>query len=150
MGFLALLHRKSTADLARTGLWLPSPAEQLTGDEADMDDEAQATDYSGRMAYRVIHHGAGGSLLTVWTYAIYVGDEGYGIRLRYMCSRARWSVTGDVEDADETEFGWRYKADDAARAWASGLYHQAAACQAALPGVFGWDGIPFEPDGGDQ
>lgn len=117
------------------------------GDDADMDDDGQATDL-GYRAYMVAfrNEAAPDALITVWTYAVFAGEEQYAIGLRYQYTagdQENWEYTGYHDDPEREVFDDIVTADADAREWAVSLADGSTESVANLPDVFEWDGEPF-------
>lgn len=143
---MGLFSRRKAAVVDDSWQPLTSEIDELAGDRADMDDDGQATDL-GYRAYEAAFasDAAPYSMITVWTYAVFAGDEEYGVSLRYqyIASETGWSYVGYHDDPLEEVFGTAERADAEAHAWAAVLAAGNPDSMGNLPDVFEWDGEPF-------
>ena len=145
---MGLFSRRKAA-VAEVSSWepvWPVPAESA-GDDADMDDDGQATDH-GYRAYMVPfrNDAAPDALITVWTYAVFVGDEEYGVGLRYEYTagdQENWSYAGYHDDPLKEVYTAPGEADVEAAKWAESLAAGDPDSMGNLAEVFEWDGEPF-------
>ena len=150
MGLLSSLLGRSgtaTADAA----WMPvNGVTELEGDDARMDDDGQVAD-GGYLAYQVNHEmpNLPGAHITIWTYACYIGDEAYGVGLRYLYTHdgdPEWGYVGYAADPEREEHELADDADGDAASWAGSIADRPGEWQTRLPDVFDWDGVPFPLD----
>jgi hypothetical protein len=116
----------------------------VTGYEADMNDEGQVPDRAYLVMFGMVH--PDGAVITIWTYASYTGDGRYCVRLRYRyTSEAHpdWSFTGHAGDPLEETYPDPATAEYEAAAWSDSLASGSQPTMANLPEVFDWDGQPF-------
>lgn len=154
MGLLSMLRGKRPAGDADP-VWTPlrPEPELLSGDDADMDDDGQV-----RLALRAYQVAFGcshpdGAVITVFTYVSWTEDDQFclGLRFDYTSeAHADWAYIGYEGDPLDEVFADFDDADAEAAAWAANLAAGHAESMANLPGVFDWDGEPFELPAGED
>lgn len=142
---MGLFSRRKAA-VAEATAWQPADPdyEILTGEDADMDDDGQATDH----AYLAVfgYAAAPDALISIATYVTHARDGGYGLGLRYDYTAGgteNWVYAGYADDPEGDVFDDVGDAETEAADWASVLAGGSATAIASLPAVFEWDGEPF-------
>jgi hypothetical protein len=140
------LFSRRKAAVAEATAWQPVDPdyEILTGDDADMDDDGQATGH----AYVAVfgYDAAPDALISVATYVTHARDGGYGLGLRYdyiAGGTENWVYAGYADDPEGDVFSEEDAAEMEAADWASALAGGSVTAMGNLPTVFEWDGEPF-------
>jgi hypothetical protein len=149
MGLFAKLRGTQEAASPEYAVWQPvgEPQEE-DGDDAAVDDDGQVSDIGYWCTQSVFQlPGDPYSWIELNVYVCYVGDDGYGIGARYIYARSNgWRYTGYEGDPEREVFDTVQDAQASAQEWAASLAAEDDRSRVELPGVFDWDGTPFQVD----
>lgn len=139
--------RKAAA--AEVATWEPAgEPEEFNGEDADMDDDGQASMDEGFWVSEVTFETAAapGARIVVSVYVADGPGDDYSIGLRYQYTdeaEVGWSYAGYEGDPAGETYGSAWDAQVDAREWALLLADEDDHSRRLLPTVFEWDGEPF-------
>lgn len=148
---MGLFSRRGTAVAVTSWTPLRHDCIPLSGDDASMADDGQVFASAYEVAFGTPH--PDGAVITVWTYVSYgyspQGPAMYCLGLRYQYTSEAypdWACTGYESDPAGEVFEDADAAMTEAYDWANSLAAGSPDSIANLPGVFEWDGTPFQMD----